>query len=177
MQQRDGDCDADDATSNGRYEKQTFTSTNGSKQTVTTTGPSGELNMVVKVNGTPTDGVHVTETNQNTVTTVVGTNSNPAKVENDTVTKNGGKYGDTVGTGYPPQQATAEEAKAAFSLPTTFVDKNTATLQIPGQGDQSGFTCAATSTRTITNTPDGKTISPTGYTLTTTQPVVTTPQP
>jgi RHS repeat-associated protein len=155
---------------------QTFTSKGtGKTQTVTTTGPSGELHMVVKVSGTPTDGVKVSETNQTTVTTPAGNNTNSPKVENDTVTQNGGKYDDTVGAGYTPQQATAKEAQAAFSLPTSIVNTNTVTLQIPGVGDQSGFTCQATSTRTITNMPDGADY-PTGYTLTTTQPVVTNPQ-
>ena len=160
---------------------QTFTSADGSKQTVTTTGPSGDLKMVVKVNGTPTDGVSVKETNQNTVTTPYGTNSGAGKVEGTSVTKDGGTFPDTVGAGYTPEQlaagkATTADAKDAFNLvPTTIVDKQTLTLGIPGVGGQPGCTCQATSTRTITNTSDGKTISPGGYTLTTTQPVVTNP--
>jgi RHS repeat-associated protein len=160
---------------------QTFKSANGTSQTVTTTGPSGNLNMVVKVGGTPTDGVKVSETNQNTVTTPVETNSGGPKVEGTSVTQDGGKYPDTVGTGYTPQQlaaanATTQDAKDAFNLvPTTLVNVNTVTLGIPAIGDRSAFTCQATSTRTITNTSDGKTISPGGYTLTTTQPVVRNP--
>lgn len=162
---------------------QTLKAADGTSQTVTTTGPQGkDLQFTVKVNGTPTDGVSVHETNQNTMTTsVAGTNSDLPKVESNSATQNGGTFPDTVGTGYTPQQlaagnATTQDAKDAFNLvPTTLVDKQTLTLGIPAIGGQSAFTCQATDTRTITNTSDGKTISPGGYTLTTTQPVVTNP--
>jgi hypothetical protein len=134
--------------------------------------------MTVSVNGTPTDGVHVTETNQVTMTTPTLTKTSPPVIEGAVDSKNGGKYADLVGPEIPSSKMSSEAAAKAYNAtPVTMVGNQTQTLQIPGQGGQPGFTCEATSTRTLTNTPDGKTISPNGYTLTTTQPVVRTPKP
>jgi hypothetical protein len=82
-------------------------------------------------------------------------------------------YKDTVGAGLPPSAVSPADATKAYnSTPVTITDTQTQTLTLPN-----GCTCRATSTRTVTNTTDGKTISPGGYTLTTTQPVVSTPKP
>ena len=153
------------------------TVTDKDKISHTGTGPTATLNMTVSVNGTPTDGVHVTETNQATLTTPGQTTTGKPVLNGATDSTNGGKYSDVVGPTIPSSKMSSEAAAKAYNnTPATLVDKQTQTLQFPGQGGQPGYTCEATSTRTVTNTPDGTTISPGGYTLTTTQPVVTSPQ-
>ena len=156
----------------------TYKVTDGEGNVHTDTGPSAKLQMTVSVNGTPTDGVHVTETNQDTRTTPNLVHTGTPEIQGVADSKGGGKYTDTVGDGQAPSKMSPEAATNMYnSRPVTMVDKQIQTLQIPGQGGQPGLTCEATSTRTLTNTPDGKTISPGGYTLTTTQPVVTSPKP
>jgi hypothetical protein len=119
------------------------------------------------------DGVHVTESNQDTTTVNGKVVQTQKPVERVADTKAGGKFTDKVGAGLPPDKVSpADAVKAYNSNAVTIVDKQTMTLTLPN-----GCTCTATDTRTTTNTSDGKTISPGGYTLTTTQPVVTTPQP
>jgi len=134
--------------------------------------------MTVSVNGTPTDGVHVTETNQTELTTPGQTTTGKPVLDGAADSKNGGKYSDVVGPTIPSSKMSSDAAAKAYnSTPATLVDTQTQTLQFPGQGGQPGYTCEAKSIRTVTDTADGKTISPGGYTLTTTQPVVTSPQP
>jgi len=182
----DGHCSGDDCgkvTVTATPEKQpapvhetTLTDKDGNQHTGT--GPTANLHMTVSVNGTPTDGVHVTETNQATMTTPTLTTTGRPVIDGTVDSKNGGKYADVVGPEIPSSKMSSAAAANAYNTtPVTLVDKQTQTLQIPGQGGQPGFTCEATSTRTVTNTADGKTISPNGYTLTTTQPVVRSPQP
>jgi hypothetical protein len=143
----------------------------------TGTGPTATLDMTVSVNGTPTDGVHVTETNQATMTTPDQTTTGRPVVGGATDSKNGGKYSDVVGPTIPSSKmSSGAAAKAYNNTPATLVDRQTQTLKFDAVGGQPGFTCEATSIRTVTDTADGRTISPGGYTLTTTQPVVTSPQ-
>ena len=153
----------------------TVTDKNGNK--LTKTGPSAQIQYTVTVNGTPAVGVQVTEQNQEKYTAgdqTVTTNSNP--IEGKATSDSSGEYGDSVGTGQTSSFATPEEATNLYnSIPLTIVDKQTQTLLFPRHGHQPAFTCTVSSTKTITNTPDGRTISPNGYTATTTQPVVTTP--
>ena len=148
----------------------TVTDPNGKDHT--DTGPSGVIHFTVTANGTPVDGVKVTETNQST--TKAGTQTiTGGAVEGEATSKNGGKYQDTVGAGLPVDKVSpADAAKAYNGTPVTITDTQTQTLTFPN-----GCACTATSTRTTTNIGPGGAISPSGYTLTTTQPVVTTPQP
>ena len=131
------------------------------------TGVEGKIVFTVKVNGTPTAGLQVTETNQG------GDTKNDKTVSSTLVqgkgkTNGDGQIGDTIGIYHPTdgQKSTNETIKADFSNNTwTSSDKQTLSVTLPG-----GCTCSATSTRTLTNaSPDGPSKK---YTLTTTQPVV-----
>jgi RHS repeat-associated protein len=148
----------------------TVTDTQGNQHTVT--GPNADIHFTVSTNGTPAAGVKVTETNQST--TQAGTQTiNGKPIEGSATSNASGGYKDTVGAGLPSSTTTPAAAASAYnSTPVTITDTQTQTLTLPG-----GCTCTATSTRVVTNTTDGKTISPGGYTLTTTQPVVSTPKP
>jgi RHS repeat-associated protein len=148
----------------------TVTDTQGNQHTVT--GPNADIHFTVSANGTPAAGVKVTETNQST--TQAGTQTiNGKPIEGSATSNASGGYKDTVGAGLPSSTTTPAAAASAYnSTPVTITDTQTQTLTLPG-----GCTCTATSTRVVTNTTDGKTISPGGYTLTTTQPVVSTPKP
>ena len=132
------------------------------------TGVEGQLVDTVKVNGTPTSGVQVTETNQNTDTRN-GKPINSTLEEGKGTTNENGQFGDKIGMAQATDgsKATNNSIKQDYQNNVwTSTDKQTLTLTFTG-----GATCSATSTRTLTNAGGN------GYTLTTTQPVVTTPQP
>lgn len=134
----------------------------------TGSSPSADLLMTVSVDKTPAAQVKVSESNQQTDTLNGETVPNAGSIDTKTHSDDDGHYKDTVGA--PP--TSPEKAQAYNGVALTIVDKQTQTLKFPN-----GCTCTATSTRTLTNTPDGHTISPNGYTLSTTQPVVATPVP
>jgi hypothetical protein len=99
----------------------------------TETGPFAVIQMSVRVDGKPTDGVQVSEENQTTNQVGTQTPTPGPVIEDATVTKNGGTFPDTVGVGIPPSKAPADAAANAFNTtPVTAVDKQTQTLQFPG---------------------------------------------
>jgi RHS repeat-associated protein len=152
---------------------QTTTVTDASGNQHTGTSPSAQITLTVKDNNVAVVGATVSEKNQVT-TTLNGTPVQGAGTI-DTTVKTGmvGTVTDTVGA--PQAKGDPAQAAAAYNgVALTIVDKQTLTVTIPGAA---GCTCTLQDTRTLSNTPDGKTISPGGYTLTTTQPVVTTPKP
>jgi RHS repeat-associated protein len=150
---------------------QTTSLTDKNGKALTVTGPMADIQYTVTANGTPADGVKVTETNQTTTTKNGKIVATSKPIEGKTETDKAGKYLDTVGGAYPASKFTPKEVtKIVNGAAVTITDKQKVTLTFPN-----GCTCTVANTRTTTNTSDGKTISPSGYTVTTTQPVVTTP--
>ncbi|MGO9130072.1 MAG: RHS repeat-associated core domain-containing protein, partial [Bryobacteraceae bacterium] len=148
-------------------QNQTIKDVNG-KVVAKATGVEGKLVDTVKVDGKPTAGVKVTETNQ-TVDTKNGQPVSSNTVQGKGSTNADGQIADNIGVYHPTDGTKAGNnlIKQDFRNNTWAVtDKQTLTLTLP-----SGQACSANSTRTLTNAgTDGPSSQ---YTLTTTQPVVT----
>jgi RHS repeat-associated protein len=146
----------------------TVTVTDKDGVAVTGIGPNAKVDGTVSVNGTPTDGIRLTESNENTEN---GKPSSTKKVEGATITEDGGKYTDTIGNLRQTDGSAAQNASVKKKYETTaltVVDKHTMSLTLPNNGPS----CVAESTRTLSNVgPDGKATP--YFTLTITQPVVT----
>jgi hypothetical protein len=147
-------------------ENKTLTDVNG-KPIAKGTGVEGRIVFTVKVNGEPTAGVKVTETNQDT-STKNGKAITTTLEEGKASTNANGQAGDDIGLLHPTDgtKGMNKLIKSDFSNNTwTSTGEQTLTLTLPR-----GATCSATSTRTLTNAgPNGPSLN---YTLTTTQPVV-----
>jgi RHS repeat-associated protein len=130
-----------------------------------------DITGTVTVKDKPTDGVKVTETNQET-RTKNGKDDSSTPFEGKDVTKGGGKYTDSIGYMKETDGSAKENAQAKKELGGMHlkqVDIQKLTLTFPD-----GAACSFTSTRTLTNIDSQGKL--TDYTVTTTQPVATEPQ-
>jgi RHS repeat-associated protein len=138
---------------------------NNGKNTIHVVGVGADITGTVTVKDKTIDGVKVTETNKEK-RTINGKDDSRHPIEHNDVTKNGGKYTDSIGYVVETRSAKEEAAvkKSFDKVQLTQVDTQKLTLTFPD-----GATCNFTSTRTLTNIDsNGK---QTDYTVTTTQPV------
>jgi len=167
----DTDCQAVKVKVDPPEQKAIVVQVKGDKKFGTGIAVGAAITGTVTVNDKPTDGVKVTETNQET-RTINGKDDSKPPIEGKDVTKDGGKYPDNIGYMQPTDGSAKQNAKAEKTLNNIHfkqVDIQKLTLTFPD-----GATCSFTSTRTLTNIDSQGKL--TDYTVTTTQPVATEPK-